>query len=91
MQAGAFVMGFFMTNPPFRTAQWSAKDLLGACFQDDGPPFGELEERKAAYFDGKVKVNSSEESRDEDKQRKLWERSLGLVGLVSLTAEEPPA
>jgi hypothetical protein len=36
---------------------------------------------KAVYLDGRKIVGSSPESKDQEKQKRLWRESLGVVGL----------
>lgn len=66
-------------NGALRTAEKSAYDILNACFAMEDTALGKRP--KGLYMNGsKLKV-SSEESRDPEKQRLLWEGSLELVGL----------
>jgi hypothetical protein len=62
-------------NGALRPAWKSAGDLLLACF--DRGYAGE----KAVYLDGSVRGEASEEARDGEKQRVLWEGSGRLVGV----------
>lgn len=66
-------------NGALRTAEKSAYDILNACFAMEDTVLGKRP--TSLYINGsKLKV-SSEESRDVEKQRLLWEGSLELVGL----------
>lgn len=67
-------------NGALRTAEKAARDILSACFEVDGAVAESWP--RGLYFDGGVKKASSEESRDEVKQKELWEGSLKLVGLI---------
>jgi len=70
---------FFFPKLPLRTTAQSASDLYYASF--DEHDLGTLP--KAVNLNGHVKEDTSEESRDEEKQRKLWRESVKLAGLKS--------
>ena len=77
-----YIMGFilfFFPKLPLRTTEQSASDLYYASF--DERDLGKLP--KAVNLNGHVKEVTSEESRDEEKQRQLWEESVKLAGLKS--------
>lgn len=63
-----------------RTRGKAARDILNACFEIDKT----LMEKwpGGTYLNGDKRKLSSVESRDEVKQRELWEGSLKLVGLL---------
>lgn len=65
-------------NGYFRTAGKSAHDLLVACF-DEGGVVGK--NPKAVYLNGSVAAGTSEETRDEGKQRRLWDASVEISGV----------
>lgn len=63
-----------------RTAEKASRDILNASFEVDGTVVGRWP--RGLYLNGDVRKVSSEESRDEVKQRELWEGSLKLAGLL---------
>lgn len=66
---------YFSSNGSMRPTWKSARDLMLASFDENY-----LGVRpKAVYLNGSVKATSSAESRDEDKQKQLWEESLKLA------------
>ena len=65
-------------NGYFRTRAKSAHDVLAACF-DEGGVLGT--HPKGVYLNGSDVAGTSPESRDEGKQRRLWEASIEMVGL----------
>ncbi|KAG9232833.1 hypothetical protein BJ875DRAFT_66171 [Amylocarpus encephaloides] len=68
---------YIWSNGVLRTHEKSARDLLRACF--DRKDLGE--HPKAMFLNGSAQSMSSDESRDEKNQRRLWTESLVLVGL----------
>ena len=64
-------------NGFIRPAWKSANDVMLACFETQY--LGD--EPKAVYLDGSKRADSSIESRDETKQRALWEDTVKMVGL----------
>lgn len=73
-------MQWIAPNGALRTAEKAARDILNASFEVDGTVVGRWP--KGLYLNGDVRKVSSDESRDEVKQRELWEGSLKLVGLL---------
>ncbi|MCJ1346906.1 hypothetical protein MMC31_005126 [Peltigera leucophlebia] len=69
-------------NGALRTAGKAARDILNACFEVDGPVAGSWP--RCLYLNGDVRKVSSVESRDEVKQKELWEGSLKLVKLLEM-------
>jgi hypothetical protein len=76
----AYVAGaqYIAPNGLFRSTRKSAQDVLNACFQEDAPI---SQYPKAMYLSGSKTSQSSTESRDEEKQKRLWDGSLKLAGL----------
>jgi hypothetical protein len=70
-----YIMVSFSPNGMMRGPKKSADDLLLACF--DEKELGEYP--KSVYLTGSKKIDSSVESRDEEKQRRLWKDSLKLA------------
>ena len=71
------VINFVAPSLPFRSPNRSAADLLHACFDEK-----ELGQHpKGVNLNGRVKQTTSAESRDEAKQKELWDASLKLAGL----------
>jgi len=66
-------------NGYLRTAKKSAHDVMNACFAKDESTLGKSP--KALYINGSAVKSSSMESKDQKKQRLLWEGSLKLVDL----------
>ncbi|KAJ3915869.1 putative short-chain dehydrogenase [Lentinula edodes] len=64
-------------NGYFRTPSRSGSDLLFATF-DEGK-LGEIP--RALYVDGTQIISSSKESRDEEKQKRLWRDTLGYADI----------
>ena len=70
-------INYFFPNAPFRSPKRSAGDLLHASLDEE-----EIGARpKAVNLNGRVRENTSAESRDEAKWKKLWEGSVKLAGL----------
>lgn len=72
------IVAWLSPNGPVRTTERSAGDIVRAAF-DHGPGLGE--EPKGVYLDGTEPLETSEESRDTQKRRWVWEESLRLTGL----------
>lgn len=73
------IVAYFFPKFPFRTPEQSAGDLIYACFEQE-----ELGAHpKAVYLNGRMKENTSMESKDEIKQKRLWEASIKIAGLRS--------
>ncbi|KAE9375091.1 NAD(P)-binding protein [Stipitochalara longipes BDJ] len=66
---------YLWPNGVLRTSSKSAADLTKACFEYQG------DFSKAIYLNGTEQITSSKESRDEEKQGRLWKESVKLVGL----------
>jgi hypothetical protein len=66
---------YFYPSFPFRTTEQSAADLIYVCF--DQKELGV--HPKAVNVNGRVKEDTSAESKDEAKQRLLWEASIKLL------------
>jgi hypothetical protein len=75
----AIVSQYFEPNGEMRTASQSANDFLSACFSQEGEIFSQRP--KAIYLNGKARIESSDESKDVDKQKLLWKASLEFVDL----------
>ncbi|EKD12635.1 short chain dehydrogenase/reductase SDR [Drepanopeziza brunnea f. sp. 'multigermtubi' MB_m1] len=69
------ILVYIMPNGSYRPPWKSAQDLMLACFDEEH--LGS--HPKAVYLNGSVKGVSSIESRDEAKQKQLWEDSLKLA------------
>ena len=69
------IMVLFSPNGMLRGPKKSAEDLLLACF--DEKKLGSSP--KGVYLTGTKKIDSSVESRDEEKQKRLWKDSLKLA------------
>ncbi|MCJ1356240.1 MAG: hypothetical protein MMC33_006234 [Icmadophila ericetorum] len=69
------VMMYFSPNGVFRTTEKSANDLLNACF--DETKFGK--HPQGVNINGSEVKLTSLDSRDEAKQRKLWQGTLRLL------------
>ncbi|KAH8687970.1 hypothetical protein BGZ60DRAFT_394917 [Tricladium varicosporioides] len=68
---------YLWPNGVLRTNDKSATDLLRACFDEEN--LGTYP--KTLFLNGSETSESSQESRDEEKQRRLWKDSIGLVDL----------
>jgi NAD(P)-dependent dehydrogenase (short-subunit alcohol dehydrogenase family) len=68
---------YFWPNGPLRTPAKAARDMLYVSFNEK--TLGE--HPKALYVDGTVISNTSPESRNEEKQKLLWEGSLRIAGV----------
>jgi len=73
------LISYFCPSAPFRTTTQSAGDLMYACF--DREELGAYP--KAVNLNGRTRELTSVESKDENKQKCLWESSVKLVGLQS--------
>ena len=71
------ISSLLFPNGPLRSTTQVGKDLNFACWDEE--TLGEYP--KAVYLDGRKIVGSSPESKDQEKQKRLWRESLGLVGL----------
>ena len=73
-------------NGYFRTRAKSAHDLLVACFDEkDGGVLGKRP--KGVYLNGSELAATSPETRDEAKQKMLWDASVEIAGVKD---EETP-
>ena len=68
---------YFFPNGWFRTRQKSAKDVFYASF--DEKTLGM--HPKAMYLNGSVKAQSSPETMNAEKQRRLWRESVQMTAL----------
>jgi hypothetical protein len=71
------ISSLLFPNGPLRSTTQVGKDLNFACWDEE--TLGE--HPKAVYLDGRKIVGSSPESKDQEKQKRLWRESLGVVGL----------
>lgn len=76
-------LNWIWPNGYFRTRAKSAHDLLVACFDED--VLGK--HPKAAYLSGSEFAGTSAETRDEGKQKRLWDASVEISGVKD---EETP-
>jgi hypothetical protein len=70
-------VNYLFPSVPFRSPQKSANDLYRACFDEKQLGI----HPKAVTLDGNKRNVTSEESRDQNKQEELWEKSVKLAGL----------
>ena len=78
------LLNWIWPNGYFRTRAKSAHDLLVACFDENGV-LGKYPE--TAYLNGNELAATSPETRDEAKQKRLWDASVEISGLKD---EETP-
>ena len=71
------VVNYLFPSVPFRSPQQSADDLYRAVFDEKELGI----HPKAVTLDGNKRNVTSEESRDQNKQEELWEKSVKLAGL----------
>ena len=71
------LLTYLFPNGYFRSSSKSAKDVLEASFNES--EYGK--HPKALYLNGSAKVQSSAETRDEEKQKQLWRQSVEMTGL----------
>lgn len=76
------VTNFIWPNGSIRTVQKSSNDIVRAALQIDDPILGQYP--KDAYLNGNEKAESAAASKDEDKQKALWEASLQYTNLVEM-------
>ena len=78
------LLNWIWPNGYFRTRAKSAHDLLVACF-DKNDVLGK--HPKAAYLNGSELAGTGAETRDEAKQKRLWDASVEIAGVK---ADETP-
>jgi hypothetical protein len=71
------IINFLAPSVPFRTTTRSGGDLLYAALDEE--EIGKYP--KAVNLNGRVVEDTSPETRDETKQKELWEGSLSLAGI----------
>ena len=71
------LLQFFFPNGYFRTPNKSAHDVLNACF--DESKIGR--HPKGLYLNGSAVIHSSAETRQEEKQKRLWKQTIDLTEL----------
>ncbi|KAB5586263.1 hypothetical protein GE09DRAFT_944668 [Coniochaeta sp. 2T2.1] len=78
LPVAALVLKLGNANAMIRTVGRSADDVLRAAF-DTSEPLGE--HPKAVYLNGRARVQTSREGRDERKQKMLWRETIGYARL----------
>lgn len=71
------ILAWWNPNGYFRKISKSAADIYNASF--DETTWGK--HPKSLYLDGNVPSGSSPETRDESKQKRLWDYSVQLTGI----------
>lgn len=71
------ILNWIWPNGYFRTRAKSAHDLLVACFDED--VLGK--HPKAMYLNKSAIAGTSAETRDEGKQKRLWDASVEISGV----------
>lgn len=71
------VLNWIWPNGYLRTRAKSAHDLVSACFDEEA--LGK--HPKAVYLNGNEPAGTSAETRDEGKQRRLWDASVEISGV----------